>query len=316
VARGQAPLAGAQRARVWAALLVVYVVWGSTYLAILLGIRTIPVFLMGSLRFVVAGALLFAWSIRRGDRRSDRLGWRQWLAAGVLGVVLLLVGNTGVAWAETRVPSGIASLVIATVPLWMALFDRVACGQRLSRMAGVGLVLGFGGAALLASPTGVGHIDLVGFLVLVLAATSWAAGSLYARRATLPRRPLVSSSMQMLVAGVLLGIVAMGNGELGQLRHASTESLLALGYLIVFGSVIAFSAYAWLLRNARTSLVSTYAYVNPLVAVTLGWGFENEPIGVRTLLAGGLIVAAVAMIVSPRRTSRQEGAIVVPARGK
>jgi drug/metabolite transporter (DMT)-like permease len=289
---------GARRAEIVAGLLVIYIVWGSTYLGILLAIRTIPVFLMAGVRFVVAGAALYAWSIRRGDREGDRPGRRQWLAAGAIGALLFLVGNAGVAWAETRVASGATSLVIATIPLWMALFDRIGYGQRLSKSSLVGLVLGFAGAALLASP-GADRIDLAGFAILIVAAAGWAIGSLYSRHAPLPRRPLVSSSMQMLVGGVLLVIVAAASGEVGDAGRPSTESLLAVAYLTVFGSILAFSTYAWLLRVARTSLVSTYAYMNPLVAVFLGWAIENEGVGLRTLGAGALILVAVALIVSP-----------------
>jgi drug/metabolite transporter (DMT)-like permease len=306
-------LAASGAARIWAALLVVYVVWGSTYLGILLAIDTIPVFLMGALRFLIAGALLYAWSIRRGDRNGDRPGMQQWIAAAVVGGALFLVGNTGVAWAEKRVDTGISSLVIATMPLWMALFDRVAYGQRLSALGGLGLGVGFAGAALLAGPTG--QVDVAGGLVLLLAAASWAAGSLYARHAPLPGRPLVSSSMQMLAGGVLLAVVAVSTGELGQVHHVSRTSVLALVYLIVFGSILAFTCYAWLLRNARTSLVATYAYVNPLVAVFLGWSIESEPIGARTLVAGVLILAAVALIVTPPKERRRAPAAAVPARG-
>jgi len=305
---------GVSAARIWAALLVVYVVWGSTYLGILLAIRTIPVFLMGAARFLIAGALLYAVSIRYGDREGDRPGRRQWPAAAVVGAALFLGGNTGVAWAEQRVDTGVSSLVIATIPLWIAVFDRVATGQRLTRLGALGLAVGFAGAALLAGPTGAGHIDVAGAIVLLLAAASWAAGSLYSRRATLPRRPLVSSSMQMLAGGALLAVVAAASGELGHVHHVSLTSGLALVYLIVFGSLLAFTCYAWLLRNARTSLVATYAYANPLVAVFLGWAVENEPIGARTLVAGALILAAVALIVSPPKERPRE-AVAVPARG-
>jgi drug/metabolite transporter (DMT)-like permease len=305
------PLTGA---KVWLALLVVYVVWGSTYLGILLAIRTIPVFMMGALRFLIAGALLYAWSIRRGDR-SDRPGRKQWLAAAFVGALLFPIGNTGVAWAEQHVSTGVASLVIATMPLWMALFDRIGYGQRLGRIAIVGLGIGFAGAALLAAPTGSDRVDIAGIVVLLVSAIGWAIGSLYSRRAPLPRRPGVSSSMQMLVGGAILTLVAAGHGDFSSVHHVSTESILALGYLVVFGSILAFSAYAWLLRVARTSLVSTYAYVNPLVAVFLGWGFENETISARTLIAGALILGAVALIVTPPREAPRE-TLAVPARGR
>jgi drug/metabolite transporter (DMT)-like permease len=307
------PAEAPSRARIAAALLVVYVVWGSTYLGMLLAIRTIPVFLMAGLRFVVAGSLLYVWASRREGGARPTL--RQWGAAAVVGVLLFGVGNTSVAWAEQRVATGVASLVIATVPLWMALFDRLACGRRLGGNAIVGLAVGFGGAALLAWPSGSGRVDAVGALVLVASAAAWAAASLRARRSTLPGRPLTASAMQMLVAGVLLVVVSLAAGEPQGVRHVSATSVLALGYLVVFGSIIAFSAYAWLLRNARTSLVSTYAYVNPLVAVFLGWAIENEAITARTLLAGAIILAAVALIGTPTRVVRERLA-ALPARGR
>jgi len=303
-------------ARVWAALAVVYVVWGSTYLFILLAERTLPVFVMSSLRFLIAGGLLYVWAIRRGDREGDRPGWRQWAAASLVGGALFLVGNAGVAWAEKRVDTGIASLIIAAVPLWMALFDRAACGQRLTRTAVVGLGLGFGGVALLAWPTGPSHIDLGGGIVLLAAGAAWAAGSLYSRRAPLPRRQFVSAGMQMVTGGVMLAVVAAATGEVSDIHRPSTESILALVYLIVVGSWLAFTAYAWLLRTTRTSLVSTYAYVNPVVAVFLGWAVENESISARTLVAGLVVLAAVALIVTPPKGERATDPAPVPARGR
>jgi len=301
---------------VWAALAVVYVVWGSTYLFILLAERTLPVFVMSSLRFLIAGGLLYVWAIRRGDREGDRPGWRQWAAASLVGGALFLVGNAGVAWAEKRVDTGIASLIIAAVPLWMALFDRAACGQRLTRTAVVGLGLGFGGVALLAWPTGPSHIDLGGGIVLLAAGAAWAAGSLYSRRAPLPRRQFVSAGMQMVTGGVMLAVVAAATGEVSDIHRPSTESILALVYLIVVGSWLAFTAYAWLLRTTRTSLVSTYAYVNPVVAVFLGWAVENESISARTLVAGLVVLAAVALIVTPPKGERATDPAPVPARGR
>jgi drug/metabolite transporter (DMT)-like permease len=307
-------------ARIWAALLVVYVVWGSTYLGILLAIKTLPVFLMGAIRFLVAGSLLYAWSIRRGDADADRPMLRHWAAAAVVGAALLLGGNGLLSWAELRVDSGTSSLVIATVPLWMALLDRVAVGQRLSRTAIGGLVVGLAGAVLLAGPSGPGRIDSVGAVVLVLSALCWTAGSLYSRRAPLPRRPLVGASMEMLAGGVLLAVLGLSLGEAGEVADVSFESGLALLYLIVFGSLVAFSAYIWLLRVAPTSLVSTYAYVNPVVAVFLGWAIESEPVGLRTIVAGGMILVAVALIVGSRpagsRTSTPAPAAAAPARAR
>jgi drug/metabolite transporter (DMT)-like permease len=302
-------------ARVWAALAVVYVVWGSTYLFILLASRTLPVFAMSSLRFLIAGGLLYVWAVRRGDVEGDRPGRREWIAAAIVGALLFLVGNAGVAWAEKRVDTGIASLIIAAVPLWMALFDRAVCGQRLTSLAVTGLAIGFAGVALLAWPTGPSHIDVAGAVALLIAGAGWAAGSLYSRRAPLPRRPFVSAGMQMLTGGVMLAIVALATGEVTKI-HVSTESLLALAYLIVFGSWLAFSAYAWLLRVTRTSLVSTYAYVNPLVAVFLGWAVENETVNARTVVAGLVILVAVALIVTPPKGETATEAAPVPVRSQ
>jgi drug/metabolite transporter (DMT)-like permease len=309
----------ASRAMIWAALGIVYVVWGSTYLGILVAVRTLPPFLMASIRFLIAGGLLYLWSIRRGDRVSDRPGWKQWAAAAVVGFLLLVSANGMLAWAETRVDSGVSSLVIATVPLWMALIDRVAYGQRLSGTAVGGLVIGLAGAALLAGPTGPGHLEPLGAIVLLGSAISWAAGSLYSRRAPLPRRPLVGASMEMLAGGILLAVIALSLGEAKQVGDVSTASLLAVLYLIVFGSLIGYTAYVWLLRAAPTSLVSTYAYVNPVVAVFLGWAIVSEPIGARTLVAGAMILLAVALIVRGRPVRAQSNAPVpaaAPARAR
>ncbi|MBA3329758.1 MAG: EamA family transporter [Actinobacteria bacterium] len=283
-----------------AALAIVYVVWGSTYLGIAVAIESLPPLLMAGVRFVVAGALLYAVALRFGDREGDRPGRRQWLGALVTGGPLFLVGNGGVAWAQQTVPSGIAALLIATVPLWIALLDRLFFGRRLSWPAVTGLVLGFGGLALLVLPGGTGGVELSGAVLLVLAALGWAVGSLLTGRAPLPERLLVTAGMQMLVGGALLVVAGALAGELGDVHpEAFTgRSLVALLYLILFGSLLAFSAYAWLLRSTRTSLVATYAYVNPVVAVALGSAVLDEAITARTLAGGAVILAAVALIVS------------------
>jgi drug/metabolite transporter (DMT)-like permease len=286
--------------RIAGALAVVYLVWGSTYLGIAVAIETLPPLLMTAVRFLTAGAILYVVASRAGERTADSPGRRQWAAAAVTGVPLFLVGNGGVVWAQQSVPSGIAALLIATVPLWIAVLDRVVYRRSLSAQALVGLTLGFGGLALLVEPSGSDRIDPVGAGVLAVAALGWALGSLLSRTATLPARPLVAAAMQMLAGGAALALVAVATGELSQIRleEFSSRSLLAFVYLILFGSVLAFSAYAWLLRVARTSLVATYAYVNPVVAVALGWAVLGEAITGRTLLAGGIIVGAVALIVS------------------
>ncbi len=291
--------------RVWAALLTVYVVWGSTYLAIREAIRTIPPLLMSSTRFLIAGGLLYAVAGRRGDRVGDRPRWPQWRSALVVGGLLLFMGNGGVTWSEQYVPSGITALLIATIPLWMVVVGRLVFRERLGVREAMGVAVGFGGIVLLVLGTGTGggHLDPRGVVGCLVAATCWATGSLYSRRAALPARPLVSTAMQMLAGGVFLAIVGVATGELGDVHPSriSLTSLLGLAYLIVFGSLLAFSAYVWLLRNARLSLVATYPYVNPIVAVFLGWAILSEPVTLTTVLAGGVIVVAVALIVSAHR---------------
>jgi drug/metabolite transporter (DMT)-like permease len=283
-------------AAVAAALATVYLVWGSTYLAIRVTDRTMPPLLMSSVRFLIAGTALFAFAARGRARPTAQ----QWAAAGIVGAALLLVGNGGVAWAETRLESGLTALLVAMVPLWLALLDRLFFGRRLSAPALAGLVVGFGGVALLVRPGGGG--DLVAMLALVGTTAAWAGGSLYARGAALPDSPLLSASMQMLSAGVFLGIGGLATGEATAV-HAdsfSTKPVLAFSYLVVVGSLVAFSAYGWLLKNVRISIVSTYAFVNPVVAVALGTVFLNEPIRWTTVTAGAAIVVAVVLIVTAR----------------
>jgi drug/metabolite transporter (DMT)-like permease len=287
-------------ALVWGALSIVYVVWGSTYLAIRIAIETLPPFLMAGTRHLCAGVILYAWAIRRGDAEGDRPGPVQWRAAAIVGAALLLGGNGGVVWAEQSVASGVAALLVATLPLWMALLGRTIWGEPLSRMTLLGLVIGLGGLALLVGPVEGGGVDPLGALACMGASFSWAAGSLWSRRAPLPKRPFVTTSMEMLCGGAMLLLVGVLAGELRTFDPSrfSTASLLALAYLTVFGSLVAFTAYIWVLGNAPTSLVSTYAYVNPVVAVFLGWLLLAEPITLRMVVAGGIILAAVALIAS------------------
>jgi drug/metabolite transporter (DMT)-like permease len=295
----------------WGALGTIYVVWGSTYLGIMVAIETLPPLLMSAARFLLAGAILYGFAVRRGDTAGDRPSTRQWAAAAVVGAALLLVGNGGVALSEERIDSGIAALLVATIPLWIAVLDRVLNGRRLALPGVSGLVVGLGGVALLVGPTGTDGIDVLGGVMALSAAFAWAWGSLYARDASLPSRPLVGAGMQMLAGGVLLAVAGVATGELGEVDPGavSARSLLAVAYLLVVGSVIAYSAYVWLLKNAPTGLVSTYAYVNPVVAVALGAVFLAEPVTPRMLLAGLAIVAAVALIVTsqsaPQRARRR-----------
>jgi drug/metabolite transporter (DMT)-like permease len=292
--------------RVWTALGILYFVWGSTYFAIKEAVLSIPPFLMGATRFLIAGGLLFSVAVRGGPGTTDRLGPRQWLAAAIVGGALLTVANGGVVLAEHRgVPSGIVALIVATVPLWMAIIDRVVTGQRLGAPVVAGLLIGFAGLALLVVQGG-GRVDLGGTAIVVVASLSWAAGSVYARQAPLPSRPLVGSGMEMLCGGAMMLVVAIATGELRDfhLSDVTGSSVLGLAYLIVFGSIVAFSAYVWLLDRARLSLVSTYAYVNPVIAVFLGWAFLSEPLTGRTLVASAVILAGVALIVTARSAGR------------
>ena len=292
--------------RVAAALGAVYVIWGSTYLGIAVAIRTMPPFTMLGVRFLIAGGLLYAWAVYRGAARPTR---RHWLAAAVSGGGLLLLGNGGVAWAETKVDSGVVALVVAVVPLWLALLDR----QRLSWRAIVGLALGFGGVALL---VGVGSFSWPA-LVVVFTSLGWAAATLHSRSAPQPA-PLLFAAMQMLSGGVLLFVAGTLRGELGQLQRPTISLVEALAYLILIGSLIGFTAYSWLLRNARMSLVGTYAFVNPVVAVLLGWAFNHETLSLRTVAAGAVIVAGVALIVlAPAYPDRRRAARAgVPVRAR
>jgi drug/metabolite transporter (DMT)-like permease len=212
------------------------------------------------------------------------------------------------------VPTGITSLVIATIPLWLAIIDRLFFGQRLVPQAIAGLVLGFGGLALLVGGTTGGRLDLTGIAILLVSAIGWAIGSMYSRRAPLPARPLVGTAMEMLAGGIALAIAGAIHGEFTQIHpeRFSAASLVALGYLIVFGSWVAFSAYVWLLRAAPISLVSTYAYVNPVVAVFLGWAFLSEQITPRTLVAGAIILVAVAVMVTARKLPPGDPADATP----
>jgi drug/metabolite transporter (DMT)-like permease len=304
--------------RVWLGLAVVYVVWGSTYLGIDLAVRTIPPFLMAAVRFLIAGGLLYAWAVSRGDR-SDRPTARQWLSAFLIAAPMLAVGNAAVGWAEQTLDTGTASLIVASVPLWMALLDRALYGQRLARAVVLGLLVGFVGVGLLVAPAGGGVKPAA--IVLVFSSAAWAIGSLYSRRAPQPGRPLVAVGMQMLAGGIILSVVSAVSGELSRVHpeQVSLESWLGLAYLIVAGSLVAFTTYMWLLRNAPTALVGTYAYVNPFVAVLLGTLVLGEPLGWRTILGGGIVIAAVAMIVRAPRPAPAPAVeprpAAVPARG-
>ena len=298
-----------QKKAVWAALISVYIVWGSTYLAIRFAIETLPPFLMAGARFMIAGAVLYAWRRLRGDAAPSRPEWR---SAAMIGILLLLGGNGGVVYAQQWVPSGLAALLVTTVPLWMVLMDLLhPSGRRPGRAAVAGVAMGFAGVALLIGPAQVAgqaaHVDLVGAAVLMLASLSWAIGSLYHRGARLPSSPLLAVGMEMLAGGAGLLILGMLTGELSHLNLAAVtaRSFWSWAYLVVFGSWVGFAAYVWLLRAAPTPLVSTYAYVNPLVAVLLGHFFAGESVTSRVAAATAVIVGSVALTTwKPAESSR------------
>ena len=281
------------------AFAAVYLIWGSTYLGIRFAIETIPPHLMAAARFLVAGAILYVWARWRGAPTPNLRNWR---ASAVVGGFLLLGGNGAVVWAETRVPSGLTALLVAMVPIWMLVLEtHPRLGGKRPRAAVVaGLVLGLAGLVLLVAPGKLaGRVDPVGAGVLVLGCLSWAFGSLHSRVADLPKSGFLAAAMEMLCGGALLLLFGLATGQAGQLSLAaiSTRSFVALAYLVFFGSLIGFTAYIWLLGATTPARVSTYAYVNPVVAVLLGWSFANEPMTLRTMVAAAVIVSAVVVII-------------------
>ncbi|HVA59723.1 MAG TPA: EamA family transporter [Mycobacteriales bacterium] len=296
-------------ARLWLALWTVYLVWGSTYLAIRFAVapthgRGLPPLLMAGVRFTSAGAVMLALTARRPapDGLPDRLGRRQWLATAVVGTALLLGGNGFVTLAEQHIASGATAVVIATVPIWTTVFAALRGWERITRRIGSGLLLGFAGVATLVVGQGGGRVGPFGVGLTLIAALTWALGSVYAKTAPLPRRPLVLTGMEMLCGGAALLVVAALTGEIGQFHPGAVpvSAWASLAYLIVAGAMIGYTAYAWLLANARLSLATTYAYVNPLVAVFLGALLAGEPLTWRTAVATGCIIGGVLLIVTRR----------------
>jgi drug/metabolite transporter (DMT)-like permease len=293
---------------VWTVLGALYFVWGTTYLAIREVNGTIPPLVGAGARFLVAGTALYAFArLTTGERPTST----QWRGAAVVGVFLLFGGNAGVAWSEhLGTPTGIVALLIALVPLWLALFDRVLLrSSPLGWKLAVGLIAGFAGEALLVGGSALhGDVPLDGMLVAVGASVAWATGSLYARNAPLPRAPLLGSGMQQLAGAVLILVVAIVSGAFAGFdpSDVSASSWLGLTWLIFAGSFVGFSAYLWLLRNVRTSLVGTYAYVNPIVAVFLGWLILDETLPLRVIVSAAIVLSSVALIVSVGGTTRTD----------
>jgi drug/metabolite transporter (DMT)-like permease len=309
VSAARASWRGDHPVRIALAFLAVYLIWGSTYLAIAIAIETLPPMLMAGLRFLLAGAVVFAWGLRRDGQWPAA---RAWAEAFLLGALFFVGGNGAVVWAESRVPSGVTSLLVATMPLWLVVLDWIRpLGTRPPGSVLAGVVLGFVGLAVLLPPgrfADGGGVDPLGAFVLVLGTLCWATGSLYARHAHLPKSLLLASGMEMIGGGALLTLVGIVAGELGRVdpRAFSLRSTLALGYLVVFGSIVAFNAFTYLVQNATPARLSTYAYVNPVVAVLLGWMFAGEELSLRTLAGAAVIVGSVVMVTAGRDTPRTQ----------
>lgn len=290
---------GRRKAKLALAFASVYVVWGSTYLAIRFAVETIPPYLMGGGRFIISGIVLYFWARWRGAPAPSR---REWRDAAVVGTLLLAGGNGAVGWAEQRVPSGVTALLVASVPMWMVLIDWARPhGKRPSLVVGLGLLIGLAGVGVLAAPgfsDDAGSGIALGAIVLILGSISWAAGSIYSRQGARPASAEMSTALQMIAGSLALMIIGVAAGELGRFHPAAvtTRSFLGWTYLVTFGSLVGFTAYSYLLRETTPAKATTYAYVNPVVAVLLGWAFAGEPITMRTVVAAGIILASVAMI--------------------
>ncbi|MBP1692869.1 MAG: EamA family transporter [Chloroflexi bacterium] len=292
------------KSKIWAALIVVYIVWGSTYLAIRFAVESMPPFLMAGVRFLTAGVILFGWRRLAGDKRPLKIEWR---SAAIIGGLLLVGGNGNVVWAEQHVASGIAALIVGSAPLWMVAIDAVRPGgKKANFQTWAGVLIGFIGILVLINPLEMLHnpqqVNTVGIFSLLFGAFLWALGSLYSRNAALPESPLLGTGMEMLAGGVGFVILGTITNEWAQvnLSAVTARSIWGLLYLIIFGSLVGYSAYTWLLRNAPTPLVSTYAYVNPMVAILLGALFAGEALTLRILIAALIVISSVALINTAR----------------
>jgi drug/metabolite transporter (DMT)-like permease len=289
-----------------AAFAAIYIFWGSTYLAIKYAIETLPPFLMAGSRFVIAGSILYVWA--RFSKDYEKPGFVHWRTSFIVGTLLLLGGNGGVVLAQHYISSSLAALLVATEPFWIVLLSWLWLkGARPNWKVALGLLVGFVGVYLLIGGQGntvkSGTEQILGAFLVIAAAFSWATGSIYGLRATTPKSSLLTSGMQMLSGGIVLTLVGTLKGEWTNFNVAdvSTNSWFALVYLIIFGSLISFTAYSWLLKNAPPAKVATYAYVNPVIAVFLGWLVAGESFTTQILVGAGIIVGSVALITSQNR---------------
>ena len=303
--------------RLIASFLAVYLIWGSTFFAIRIGLESFPPLFLAGTRHIGAGILLCLLFGKQGTRPTKQ----QWITAAITGGLLLFAGNGGVCWAEQSVPSGITALLVATVTLWMVLVDWLRPGgHRPSVRVLAGIVIGFAGLFILIGPAHLGNSERVnpaGAAILVLASLAWACGSLYSKHGSLPSSPLLGAGMQALCGGAVLWIVGLLAGE-GAHFHptgVTLRSWLAALYLLVFGSCFGFSAYLYILKKSTAARVATYAFVNPIVALLIGWGLGGESLSTRTVLAGAVILTAVVLVITaPHRESEVRD--VLPAPGE
>lgn len=297
------------------AFLVVYVIWGSTYLAIKIAIESFPPYLMGGVRFMLAGGAMYAWLRWRGSPKPTLTQWR---SAAIVGGFMLLIANGMICWAELHIASGLAALLVATVPIWMALLDwLIFRGPRPGALDATALALGLGGVFVIVSRDQAlsAPIHLGGALAVVISCLSWSFGSLYSRRAPEPASLFMSAAMQLSAGGVLMFIAGCVRGEWASvhLNAISWNSIAAVLYLMFFGSIVAFTAYAWLLKAVSPAAVSTYAFVNPIVALLLGAQFGHEVLGARVAVASALILAAVVLITIRAAHRNRRAASVIRA---
>jgi drug/metabolite transporter (DMT)-like permease len=303
----------ASKGALWSALAVVYVVWGSTYLAIRVVVEDTPPMLSAGLRFFTAALLMGTFLVIRSGPGVLRVRRRELRGAAIVGVLLLAGGNGGVVLGERTVPSGLAALLVAMVPVWLILL-RAASGSRPRLLTWVGVLVGFVGLGVLVLPGGEGTGTTTGVLFIVGATLCWSVGSFMSQRMPMPANPFAATVWEMLAGAVALTVIGLGSGERpGDFSATSGSSWLALGYLVVFGSIVAYSAYVWLLQNAPISLVSTYAYVNPVVAVFLGALILDEPVTGAIIAGGAIVVLGVALVVRAERPGQREAAEVEPA---
>jgi drug/metabolite transporter (DMT)-like permease len=296
----------ASRAQITAAFASIYIIWGSTYLAIRYAIQTIPPFIMGGVRFLISGVLLYVWARYRGAPKPPLLHWRNAIIAGGF---LLLGGNGAVVWAEQLVPSGLTALLVSILPFWLVIIEWARPPRKRPGGAVLGgLLLGFVGIVVLVgggTVGGKGDVKPLGALVLILGSLCWAIGSFWSRDAKLPDSGPLTTGMEMLGGGAMLLTVGVASGELSHfdVYRVSHASILGLGYLITFGSLLGFTSYIWLLDKVSPARLGTYAYVNPIVAVLLGWAIAGETLSARTAIAAAIVICAVALITTARSTT-------------